>query len=508
MKHMLRLDVDGFNYEEILSSELAGPSGAAYRRSIVQDKLTARRNSRSHPYRRTSSTAGRANADSARLGRCSEHHHSPRRATSDSEKHSDSDSAPETVFLRDIAFTEELGSGTTFFMHSAKHKGRPITVKVFNATANPRQLVEREIQLAKEMIHPNLLRLEGASAPASPTQFITYQSAITADRRLGTALDANLETSVALAFQMVGELAAGLNYLHLQGIPMQCIQITHFNVLFASDQRFLIALDPAVLDHAPLPSSPVGIDVLWRYFNELCELVYPDVVDLSSPTGDATGPVSLIFPDGSRGVKKKPLAVEPNSSAISPRREFVWRKLSRGDQTLTMVSRRLGSTFTRLATSLNRLQIRSTSRKTFHRCAGYLREEITLATRSRNSAILTYDSPSPLEICKVCHQEVRLEVFECICGNSGRRIWIRRCGLYSHRALPLMQAVDGTTPRRLGRADILSEHWGSPWRCHRTSAAPATANATANDFLLWSWTAVGYKLDAHNVAHGWCGRQS
>ncbi|KAJ7054443.1 hypothetical protein C8F01DRAFT_490469 [Mycena amicta] len=294
MKHMLRLDVYGFNYEEILSSELLGPSGAAYRReglrrSIAQSRLTARRKARPHPYRRTSSTSGRVKP------------HSARRAASDSEAvSSHSDSVPETVCLHDIAFTEELGSGTTFFMHTAKHKGRPVVVKVFNATANPHQLVEKEIQLAKELIHPNLLRLEGVSAPASPTQFITYQSAITADRHLGTALDANLETSVALAFQMVGELAAGLNYLHLQRIPVQRIQITHFNVLFDSDQKFLIALDPAALDQAPVSSSPVqvGIDVLWRHFNELCELVLksanrlihdddverdPDVVDLSSP---------------------------------------------------------------------------------------------------------------------------------------------------------------------------------------------------------------------------------
>ncbi|KAJ7064842.1 hypothetical protein C8F01DRAFT_776995 [Mycena amicta] len=282
IRSMLRfkLEADDSDYEEILARELLGSSGAAYRReglrrSIAQSELTAR----AHLHSGTSSKAGRANANSARVGRRNEHLTLPRRpgAASDSEaaaKHSNFDSAPETMLLRDITFTEELGSGMTFFVHSAKHRGRPVIVKVFNATANPRQLVEREIQLANKLIHPNLLRLEGVSAPSSPAQFITYQPGTTADRPLGTALDANLETSVALGLQMVGELAAGLNYLHMQRIAIQCIKITHFSVLFDSDQKFLIALDPTALDEAPSSSSPVDIDILWRYFNELCEFVF------------------------------------------------------------------------------------------------------------------------------------------------------------------------------------------------------------------------------------------
>ncbi|KAJ7054445.1 hypothetical protein C8F01DRAFT_1163398, partial [Mycena amicta] len=383
MKHMLRLDLDRADFEELIANELNSPRVASHAEAL--------------------------------------------------EKHSESDSAPEMVLLHDIIFTEELESGPTFFVHSAKHKGRPVIVKVFNATKNlnSRQLVEREVQLARALIHPNLLRLEGVSAASSPTQFITYQPGTTADRHLGIALDANLETSVALAFQMVGELAAGLNYLHLQGIPMQCIQITHFSVLFDSEQKFLIALDPTWLDEAPLSSSPAGIDVLWGHFNDLCELVLksanqlihdddvervPDLVNLSDPTSDATSPGNSSSSDATHGAEKEPR--ETNSSPTPPRREFVWRKLDRGNQTLTLISRRLGSTFMRLAPSLNRVQVRNDSRTSFHRCAGYLREEIVLATMSKDSAILSYDTASPLEICKVCHQIVdKKEKFHCICDD-------------------------------------------------------------------------------------------
>ncbi|KAJ7054411.1 hypothetical protein C8F01DRAFT_1259688 [Mycena amicta] len=75
MKYMLRLDPDRADFEELIANELNSPRAASHA------------------------------------------------------EHSESDSAPETVLLRDIAFTEELGSGTTFFVYSAKHKGRRVTVK-------------------------------------------------------------------------------------------------------------------------------------------------------------------------------------------------------------------------------------------------------------------------------------------------------------------------------------------------------------------------------------------
>ncbi|KAJ7902625.1 hypothetical protein B0H14DRAFT_2666864 [Mycena olivaceomarginata] len=38
-----------------------------------------------------------------------------------------------------------------------------------------------------------------------------------------------------------------------------------------------------------------------------------------------------------------------------------------------------------------------------HRCAGYVREEITLATTTLDSAVVAYDAPSPSELCLICH---------------------------------------------------------------------------------------------------------
>jgi hypothetical protein len=57
-----------------------------------------------------------------------------------------------------------------------------------------------------------------------------------------------------------------------------------------------------------------------------------------------------------------------------------------------------------------------------HRCPGYVREEITLATTILDSAVVAHDTPSPLEECPICHEVVGLdEVFRCICGDLGEQ---------------------------------------------------------------------------------------
>ncbi|KAJ7143880.1 hypothetical protein C8R44DRAFT_141228 [Mycena epipterygia] len=72
-----------------------------------------------------------------------------------------------------------------------------------------------------------------------------------------------------------------------------------------------------------------------------------------------------------------------------------------------------------------------------HRCAGYVRQEITLATKTGDSAVVSHDAPSPLEICSVCHEVVGVhEVFRCDCGdpNPGSRPTVKcqACKFWSH----------------------------------------------------------------------------
>jgi hypothetical protein len=68
------------------------------------------------------------------------------------------------------------------------------------------------------------------------------------------------------------------------------------------------------------------------------------------------------------------------------------------------------------SSTLNRLVWTDTQNA--HRCVGYAREEITLATTTVDSAIVSHNAPSPTEICPICHEVVGFhEALRCICGD-------------------------------------------------------------------------------------------
>jgi hypothetical protein len=70
----------------------------------------------------------------------------------------------------------------------------------------------------------------------------------------------------------------------------------------------------------------------------------------------------------------------------------------------------------KLALAVNKLATIDT--RSAHRCAGYVREEITLATTVADSAVISHDTPSPLEMCPVCHEIVGFhDELRCICGD-------------------------------------------------------------------------------------------
>jgi hypothetical protein len=109
---------------------------------------------------------------------------------------------------------------------------------------------------------------------------------------------------------------------------------------------------------------------------------------------------------------------EPEPS-IASRREYVWRPLDRGQKSLATVSRRISLDLDRLQLSPSVNKVTLTDGQSAHRCAGYVREEITLATTTVESAVVSYDAPRPLEVCSICGEVVDLEeAFRCICGDA------------------------------------------------------------------------------------------
>jgi hypothetical protein len=106
---------------------------------------------------------------------------------------------------------------------------------------------------------------------------------------------------------------------------------------------------------------------------------------------------------------------------VPPRREYVWRTMNRGEQSLAKVAHQITLDLEMNLSHIHRLT--QTDSESPHRCVGYVREEITLATTTSDSAVVAHDTPSPLEICSICHEVVGLrEVFRCICGDPGEQI--------------------------------------------------------------------------------------
>jgi hypothetical protein len=112
-----------------------------------------------------------------------------------------------------------------------------------------------------------------------------------------------------------------------------------------------------------------------------------------------------------------------------------------------------------------------------HRCPGYVREEITLATTILNSAVVAHDTPSPPEECPVCHEIVSTyhnfvkkkgSDFErpdlCIAFNSLAHPWPDTFQLLVDRRIPTLFTVRWSTTREALHGSLMMN-------CYRRTTA-------------------------------------
>ncbi|KAJ7784183.1 hypothetical protein B0H16DRAFT_291302 [Mycena metata] len=340
---------------------------------------------------------------------------------------------------QNLQLIRQIGSGPGYLLHAARNKARAVTVKVFNSNdPNVRQQLESAVTLCKKLMHPNVLRMKGISSATSLSQFIVYEdvSRKNAKGPLATALQ-NRTRSVQLGFKMVADLSAGLDYLSRQGISLAVIRAENFDVFLDADDRFLIIINTNSSDEGDAPHSHGSQeDNAWALFNSLCDKVllsanrvlHAEEIDkdpmLLLPTSPASQKSdSSSFFIGSSSEQEDAVV----SSVGDPRREYVWRTMDRGKQSLSTVTDQIT---THLDIALARLQIlRQTDERRAHRCRGYTREEITLAPTIVDSAVVDHDTPRPLEICSICREIVGLDDrFRCICGDCGPGYTIK-CGI-------------------------------------------------------------------------------
>ncbi|KAJ7633285.1 hypothetical protein FB45DRAFT_1058215 [Roridomyces roridus] len=349
-----------------------------------------------------------------------------------------------------LKVTAEIASGPGYFLHAGEIQGRAVIVKVFNSGGDARKRLESTVSFCRSthvgtprkcrprltsFRHPNVLGIEGISSPTSSIQFITYENAFwkTAEGSLAAALTDDLSRSVNLGFKMIASLSSGMNYLNVQGMPF--VGEENLHVLVDLNDRFLICVDPPDGDH----TQQASVDEAWDRFNALCGKILKSANGTLYKEGIERRPgrrPSRLSNTRARAVSNPPDSkTTATEVAVPPRREYVWRKVDRGAQSLADIARHINQDLDM------KLSVRTVARRdafSVHRCPGYVREEITLATTTSDSAVVSHDAPSPREVCIVCHQVVSShERMRCICGDtrfhSRPTVKCRLCGFWSHR---------------------------------------------------------------------------
>ncbi|KAJ6469200.1 hypothetical protein C8R47DRAFT_1078103 [Mycena vitilis] len=341
----------------------------------------------------------------------------------------------EIIRWKQIKVTQEIRGGSGYYLHAARHKGRAVVVKVFNPGPRARERLAATVALSRSLMHPNVLQIEGMSSPGSIKHFIVYEDVHwkNAENPLAMALKSDLDKSVTLALQM------------------------NFDIFLDLGDRFVVSVNPpeAKQNDNSVRHQDSEEKRAWDLFNTLCKkvlrsangLLHTEKIDRDPAALDARRSLLLNVQPSHPSVAPATYEASPeNIPSVPPRREYVWRASEHGDQSLARVASSIASDLELDLSPLNRLVW--TDMQSPHRCAGYVREEITLATTKADSAVVSHDAPSPLEICPICKEVVGFnEVFECICGDHGKS-W----GAAYHQGWRAV--AQRPTPRKQKRKDL------------------------------------------------------
>ncbi|KAJ7788996.1 hypothetical protein B0H13DRAFT_1936509, partial [Mycena leptocephala] len=203
----------------------------------------------------------------------------------------------------------EIGGGPGYLIHAGTNKGRAVIVKVFNAGPS-----------AREGRHPNVLRMEGVSASTSSTHFIAYQDVYwkNAEGPLAAALKDNLARSIRLGFKM------------------------NFDIFIDVGDRFVISVNPEeviAVNAATQSSKLLGRFSMCCVRKSANRVLHDEQIERDPVALDSLPTTSFGFPThpDSKWFENIPEDAPP----VPPRREYVWRTIDQGEQSLASVARRM-----------------------------------------------------------------------------------------------------------------------------------------------------------------------
>ncbi|KAF7341448.1 hypothetical protein MVEN_01882000 [Mycena venus] len=109
---------------------------------------------------------------------------------------------------QDLRLKQTTGRRSGYYLYTGQNEGHAVTVKVFNRGPglSVQQRLKATVAFSCELMHPNLLQMEGISSSSSLNHFIVYEDASGAcigiqyaEGPLAVALKDDLERSVVSA---------------------------------------------------------------------------------------------------------------------------------------------------------------------------------------------------------------------------------------------------------------------------------------------------------------------
>ncbi|KAJ7623966.1 hypothetical protein DFH06DRAFT_1305328 [Mycena polygramma] len=297
------------------------------------------------------------------------------------------------IRYEDVKPVREILNGAGYFLHAAHHKGCAVIVKVFNPGPDVQERLAATVALSKSLMHPNVLRVQGVSSPASLNHFIVYEDAHkkSAESQLASALKESVTESIAFGFHMAGMNYGCPRHIHA-GDASRDRLLQNFDIFLDIGPRFILSINPASSnDEDTTHAGEQEEKKCWDLLNALCKKLLGTANDLLHTEKIERDPVTLdsrcMAPSKVRASPGSfPESVKPQkeSAPVPPRREYVWRTIDRGELSLASVATQTRS-YLELLSPLRMLA--ATDVRNPHRCAGYLREEITLATTPIDSVV-------------------------------------------------------------------------------------------------------------------------
>ncbi|KAJ7600698.1 hypothetical protein C8J56DRAFT_1019779, partial [Mycena floridula] len=394
-----------------------------------------------------------------------------------------------TVEWDDISFLDasEVTIGDDYRIFAAVYQGIAVLVKVYEGP-DSRQRIKTDLSINHSFQHPNLLRVVAACKTAQ-IPFIVFKTPIhslppeigvfrSLTCYLAAALGDGDQECLVRAVQFMRDVSSGFSHLeNMWKVKRFALSRTTFDLLVDANNNVCVSVGLIKDQEAAqrtLANEWLNVfeDLCARNLREANEECHSDFrrrLPVSAPSTDvattlaplpsaieaATTPLLNLNQTGSL-IQTKPLfsPQPPSVPEYPPRREYAFVPQTGSDRpSLKEINKdfarfmrnlQVGPTISSNIERLRRnLRLPTTVQ---HRCPGYKRQELAIATSVSRTAIISHFTPLIKEICQVCNQEVKEGIFLCPCGQAddgvASTVRCHKCLVWSHRGCHQVLIID------------------------------------------------------------------